>query len=246
MQYARHLVERAERVCTQGTCDTALADEYLEGLWVRLSEHLSGCVSFTAASKASPRGARSRAARLRTAAEGEGSASRAAAAAAAASAGARARAVPREGRARTPTRATSDDSEEEDHRRKKRRGDAGRGSPKEKKKAPKKKKASKSKKTPRSGGKRTARAGEKAKSFAPSGRRLACALLTCVRAELQGATLLVQLRASEPQLESVRETPLLGGRGHELRLAPSSRRLQPRVLGWVVGKEKSRLRPPPC
>eukprot|EP00962_Isochrysis_galbana_P034473 scaffold11684_cov122-Isochrysis_galbana.AAC.4 len=51
-------------------------------------------------------------------------------------------------------------------------------------------------------------------------------------AELQGATLLVQLRASEPQLESVREAPLLGGRGNELRLAPSSRRrFQPRVGG---------------
>mmetsp|Transcript_26347 Transcript_26347/g.85083 ORF Transcript_26347/g.85083 Transcript_26347/m.85083 type:complete len:231 (-) Transcript_26347:103-795(-) len=61
--------------------------------------------SRTPTTSSSPRGARSRAARLRNAAEGEASARRAAAAAAAASAGARARAVPRAGRARTPKRA---------------------------------------------------------------------------------------------------------------------------------------------
>mmetsp|Transcript_32654 Transcript_32654/g.104228 ORF Transcript_32654/g.104228 Transcript_32654/m.104228 type:complete len:351 (-) Transcript_32654:420-1472(-) len=31
--YALHLTEKAERVCSVATCDGALADEYLEGLW---------------------------------------------------------------------------------------------------------------------------------------------------------------------------------------------------------------------
>jgi len=164
--YARHLVERAERVCTQGTCDAALADEYLEGLWVRLSEHLSGCVSFTAACKAlleNPNHFQLPSGRAvaggKAAKRGGGRGKREA------GGGSGGRGKRRRSSSGSSSGGSGSDSEEsedseEDRRRKKRRGDAGRGSPKEKKKAPKKKK---SKKTPRSKGKSPARAGESEK-----------------------------------------------------------------------------------